>query len=263
MLLSAKNFFLIKEASNLFANAKYLTTTIESLSDDDDDSLDNGDQYLKTTNSISNNNNNNIFKIDPKIKAYLIDNYYSVIQAYLRVFVIATHKNADLILKTTKPYYTCVTVIAFKSDLIETHNITNSSDNINFLFKSCILNSTILNCLLKLKLNLNNNFNKKILIYYKIETYSTSSECFSININDFLLKRNKYKFLSIAKFIQLNDYNRKFSKQILFTPYLPFNVYIPKSEYRFENKLFISCEFLNDYLNTQYIFEHMKQFSLR
>jgi hypothetical protein len=148
------------------------------------------------------------------------------------------------------------------------HHYYNRQDGNNFLFKNCILNSTQLNCLLKLKLNLNNNFislNAKILVYYKIEIYKNKNECFS-NIdykNDFLLKRNKYRFLSISKYIHVNDYNKKFSKQILFTPYLPFNIYIPKSEYRFENRMFISCEFLNDYLNTQYIFEHMSQFNLR
>ena len=250
--LAAKKFFLIKETSNVFANAKYLITTVESLNDE----VENDENFLKTSNSLTNNNVFSIFKIDPKIKAYLIDNYYSVIQTYLRVFIIATHANADLILKTASTNQTCVTVIAFNSD--------NSSQN-DFLFKNCILNSTTLNCLLKLKLNPNLK-KTKILIYYKIEIYTNASECLSVERNyesDFSFQRYKYKFLSSAKFLQLNDYNKKFSKQILFTPYLPFNVYIPKSEYRFENRLFISCEFLNDYLNTQYIFEHMKKFSLK
>ncbi len=252
--LAAKKFFLIKETSNLFANAKYLITTVESLNDE----FENDDNFLKTSNSVTNNNALSIFKIDPKIKAYLIDNYYSVVQTYLRVFIIATHKNADLILKTASSNQTCITVIAFNSEQ------ENSFSN-DFLFKNCVLNSTNLNCLLKLKLNPNLK-KTKILIYYKIETYANTIECLSVERNyekEFSAKRYKYKYLSSAKFLELNDYNKKFSKQILFTPYLPFNVYIPKSEYRFENRLFISCEFLNDYLNTQYIFEHMKKFSLK
>ena len=276
-LLASKKFFLIKEASNLFANAKYLTTSIESLNDED--LVENEESnYLKTSNLLRSNNELSIFKIDPKIKVYLIDRYYSIIQTNLRVFVIATHSNADLILRaaSSNSLYTCVTVIAVNSELLEltlNSNISNRSssdrEQASFLFKSCILNSTVLNCLLKLRLNLNSHFislNKKILIYYKIESYANVNECYEANAihqNDFILKRYKYKFIESAKFIPLNDYNRKFSKQILFTPYLPFNVYIPKSEYRFENKLFISCEFLNDYLNTQYIFEHLKKFSLK
>lgn len=206
--------------------------------------------------------------------------------------IISTNLNADLIYKKLSLHnrnntenrfnYFCATIVALNSSLINSsqnhhhhnqhnhHHKQHIDQNLlnekNFLFNSCILNETNTNCLIKLSLNSINSHN--LLLYYKIDIFDDRDACYDKrsfeHINDFSNNKHKYKYISQANYISLHDYNKKYSKKILLTPsYLPFHIHIPKSEHRIDNKLFISCEFLNDYATKQQLFFNINHFNLR
>jgi hypothetical protein len=179
-----------------------------------------------------------------QIQSYLIDNYYSIMQPSIRIAFISKR---PLIAKPS----VCAIVFAYEDG------------NDNFLFKTCSFTydtSANAMCLTVLNLNADAQFikaKKNLNLFYKFKQLN-EHDCLHLN-QSHIHNLFSHEIPVLTRFdevlyLEPIDYNRKYSNLIIISPQIPFNIYIPKIEYRIDNRFFIYCELNYENLATKFDF---------